>query len=61
MGFFRKVGTSEAKAGFVFHHSNAFERDGKIVVDSICYEELPTVEPGSDFRSTSGDFTRSTC
>ena len=42
----------EAKAGFVFHHSNAFERDGKIVVDSICYEELPTVEPGSDFRST---------
>ncbi len=36
----------------MFHHSNAFERDGKIVVDSICYEQLPTVEPGSDFRST---------
>jgi all-trans-8'-apo-beta-carotenal 15,15'-oxygenase len=42
----------EAKAGFVFHHANAFERDGKIVVDSICYGKLPTVEPGSDFRST---------
>lgn len=45
----------EAKAGFVFHHANAFERDGKIVVDSICYAELPGVEPGKDFRET--DFT----
>jgi all-trans-8'-apo-beta-carotenal 15,15'-oxygenase len=37
------------KAGFIFHHANAFERDGKIVVDSICYKELPSVEPGEDY------------
>ncbi len=40
----------ETKAGFIFHHSNAFEKDGKIIVDSICYASLPSVEPGSDFR-----------
>ena len=40
----------ETKAGFIFHHSNAFEKDGKVFVDSICYASLPSVEPGSDFR-----------
>jgi all-trans-8'-apo-beta-carotenal 15,15'-oxygenase len=40
----------ETQAGFIFHHANAFEKDGKIMVDSICYASLPSVEPGSDFR-----------
>ncbi|MDX2100331.1 MAG: carotenoid oxygenase family protein [Leptolyngbyaceae cyanobacterium bins.59] len=40
----------EAQAGFVFHHANAFELDDEIVIDSICYESLPSVEPDSDFR-----------
>ncbi len=40
----------ETQAGFIFHHANAFEKDGKIIVDSICYASLPSVEPGSDFR-----------
>ncbi|MDB9332598.1 carotenoid oxygenase family protein, partial [Nodularia spumigena CS-591/04] len=38
------------QAGFVFHHANAFEVDNEIVIDSICYETLPEVEPESDFR-----------
>ncbi|OUC14825.1 MAG: Apocarotenoid-15,15'-oxygenase [Alkalinema sp. CACIAM 70d] len=42
----------EARSGFVFHHANAFEENGQIVVDSICYDSLPSVEPGSDFRNT---------
>lgn len=42
----------EAQSGFVFHHANAFEQDGEIVVDSICYDALPEVKPGSDFRDT---------
>lgn len=42
----------EIQAGFVFHHANAFEQGNKIYLDSICYESLPSVEPGSDYRQT---------
>ncbi len=42
----------ETQSGFVFHHTNAFEKDREIVIDSICYEALPEVEPESDFRET---------
>ncbi|BAS57285.1 9-cis-epoxycarotenoid dioxygenase [Leptolyngbya boryana NIES-2135] len=45
----------ETPSGFVFHHANAFEQDGEIVLDSICYESLPSVEPGSDYRETDFD------
>lgn len=45
----------EAQSGFVFHHANAFEQEGKIYIDSICYEALPEVEPGSDFRQVDFD------
>jgi all-trans-8'-apo-beta-carotenal 15,15'-oxygenase len=40
----------ETHSGFVFHHVNAFEQDNEIIIDSICYESLPEVEPESDFR-----------
>ncbi len=42
----------EAKAGFVFHHANAFERGDELVIDSVCYADLPAVDPDSDFRQT---------
>lgn len=45
-----KVQVLETQSGFVFHHANAFEEDGKLCVDSICYESFPEVEPNSDFR-----------
>jgi len=38
------------EAGFVFHHANAFEQDGCLYVDSICYAEFPTVDPAQDYR-----------
>jgi all-trans-8'-apo-beta-carotenal 15,15'-oxygenase len=44
------VKTLETQSGFVFHHINAFEVGDEIVIDSICYESLPEVEPESDFR-----------
>jgi all-trans-8'-apo-beta-carotenal 15,15'-oxygenase len=50
------VRTIETKSGFVFHHANAFERDGKISIDSICYASFPEVEPDKDFRDT--DFSK---
>lgn len=42
----------EAEAGFVFHHANAFEQDGDIYIDSVCYADLPAVEPDADYRNT---------
>lgn len=45
----------ETQSGFVFHHANAFEQDDEVVIDSICYESFPEVEPGSDFREVDFD------
>jgi len=36
-------------SGFVFHHVNAFEDGETLVVDSISYDSLPTLEPGQDY------------
>ena len=47
-----KVQILETQSGFVFHHTNAFEKGDEIIIDSICYENLPEVEPESDFRET---------
>jgi all-trans-8'-apo-beta-carotenal 15,15'-oxygenase len=38
------------EAGFVFHHANAFEQEGKLYVDSICYADFPTLDPEQDYR-----------
>ncbi|MBW4645726.1 MAG: carotenoid oxygenase family protein [Goleter apudmare HA4340-LM2] len=45
----------ETQSGFIFHHANAWEKDGEIVIDSICYASLPEVEPESDFRQVDFD------
>ncbi len=45
----------ETRSGFVFHHANAFEQDGKISIDSICYATFPTAEPDRDFRDVNFD------
>jgi carotenoid cleavage dioxygenase-like enzyme len=36
-----QLGTSEGPAHFAFHHVNAFEEEGEIVVDLIVYEDGP--------------------
>nr|WP_238717856.1 carotenoid oxygenase family protein [Petrachloros mirabilis] len=41
----------QTEACFVFHHANAQERDGKIWVDSICYESFPTLDAQQDYRT----------
>jgi all-trans-8'-apo-beta-carotenal 15,15'-oxygenase len=51
----REVKIIETHSGFVFHHANAFEVEDEVVVDSICYESLPEVEPESDFREVDFD------
>jgi all-trans-8'-apo-beta-carotenal 15,15'-oxygenase len=51
----RPVQIIPMQSGFVFHHANAFEQDGQIVVDSVCYDSLPSVEPGADYLETKFD------
>lgn len=46
----------QAPVGFVFHHLNAFEDPGagaagQVVVDSIYYDDFPTIGPDTDFRA----------
>jgi all-trans-8'-apo-beta-carotenal 15,15'-oxygenase len=48
--------TVETEAGFVFHHANAFEEGEFVIIDSIAYADLPSVEPGTDFRDN--DFSK---
>ncbi|NEO87247.1 MAG: Apocarotenoid-15,15'-oxygenase [Spirulina sp. SIO3F2] len=48
--------TLKVKAGFVFHHANAWENaDGTLGLESICYDSFPEVEPDADFRETKFD------
>ncbi len=45
----------ETKAGFIFHHGNAFEQGDEICVDSICYNSLSQVATKGDFREIDFD------
>jgi all-trans-8'-apo-beta-carotenal 15,15'-oxygenase len=45
-----KLRTFTTEAGFVFHHANAFEQEGRLYLDSICYAEFPQPQPNEDFR-----------
>ncbi|MGB3694233.1 MAG: carotenoid oxygenase family protein [Spirulinaceae cyanobacterium] len=45
-----KIKVLETQAGFVFHHANAFEENGKIYLDSICYDSIPQVQNDADYR-----------
>jgi all-trans-8'-apo-beta-carotenal 15,15'-oxygenase len=46
-----------APEGFVFHHLNAFEdpQTGEVVVDSIYYDDFPSIGPEVDFREIDFD------
>ena len=46
----KQIQVLETDPCFVFHHANAFEQDGKIIVDSICYENFPAIDHHLDFR-----------
>ena len=40
----------DAPKGFVFHHVNAYENDAKIILESIFYDDFPSVGPDENFR-----------
>ncbi len=50
------IRTVIAPASFVFHHANAYEVEGKVVIDSIAYPEFPSLDEGMSYESV--DFDR---
>lgn len=40
---------------FVFHHANAFEQDGQIYIDSICYESFPQMDQDTSYKTVDFD------
>jgi all-trans-8'-apo-beta-carotenal 15,15'-oxygenase len=44
-----------APEGFVFHHLNAWEDGDTVVVESIFYDDFPSIGPGEDFRAVDFD------
>lgn len=48
--------TIETEPFFVFHHVNAFEKAGQVIVDSVRYPRYITVQEDRDFRDT--DFSQ---
>jgi all-trans-8'-apo-beta-carotenal 15,15'-oxygenase len=49
------IETYEMQSGFVFHHSNAFETEKGITIDSVCYAEIPQLDTGADFLQVDFD------
>ncbi|MGB3514055.1 MAG: carotenoid oxygenase family protein [Microcoleaceae cyanobacterium] len=45
----------ETEPCFVFHHANAWEENGEIYVDSICYDSFPQVDPDANFKDVDFD------
>ncbi len=40
---------------FVFHHANAFEQDGLLILDSVCYDSFPTLDDAEDYSTVDFD------
>ena len=47
--------TVKAPKGFVFHHLNAWEENEKINVESIFYDDFPSIGPDDNFRKIDFD------
>ena len=52
---YEAVKVFEVKAGFVFHHANAFEVGDEVCLDSICYQSLPQIDPSSTYQGVDFD------
>ncbi|KPQ34384.1 MAG: all-trans-8'-apo-beta-carotenal 15,15'-oxygenase [Phormidesmis priestleyi Ana] len=50
-----KVQFFETDPCFVFHHANAFEKDGQLILDSICYNEFPDIGDAKDYSEVDFD------
>ncbi len=41
----------DAPEGFVFHHLNAYQEGEEVVVESIYYDDFPSIDPDTDYRT----------
>ena len=46
----------ETESGFIFHHANAFEQGDEIVVDSVSYQDFPSLDHKLSYREV--DFAK---
>jgi all-trans-8'-apo-beta-carotenal 15,15'-oxygenase len=51
----QKIQRLTTDACFVFHHANAFEQDGTLIIDSICYDTFPSLDADQEFREIDFD------
>ena len=45
----------ETEPCFAFHHANAFEQGGKLILDSICYDSFPSIDDAEDYSKVDFD------
>ncbi len=45
----------ELQTGFVFHHANAFEQAGQLILDSVVYASLPQIQPDRLYKDVHFD------
>lgn len=50
-----KLTSLETDPCFIFHHANAYEQDGHIILDSVAYADYPKLEEGVDFLDVNFD------
>jgi all-trans-8'-apo-beta-carotenal 15,15'-oxygenase len=45
----------DAPEGFVFHHLNAYQEGEEVIVESIYYDDFPSIDPETDYRTVDFD------
>ena len=45
----------DAPNGFVFHHLNAWEQNEQVILESIFYNDFPSIGPQENFREINFD------
>jgi all-trans-8'-apo-beta-carotenal 15,15'-oxygenase len=50
-----RVKIFETRSGFIFHHANAFEREGQVCIDSVTYESLPQLQREISYKDVDFD------
>jgi len=51
----QQVQKVETPSGFVFHHANAFEDGGEVVIDSVAYRDFPSINHQLSFKEVDFD------
>jgi len=45
-----EVQVIDADPCFVFHHANAYEQEGQVIVESVCYDRFPSLEGSASYK-----------